>query len=82
MATERLPMRKTLEILRLKWELQLSNRKAARSASVSPATVDQCLAARGVGRRDDVRASARDRRGRARGAALPGERGREHRAAG
>lgn len=43
MATERLPMRKTLEILRLKWELQLSNRKAARSASVSPATVINVL---------------------------------------
>jgi transposase len=39
MATERLPMRKTLEILRLKWELRLSNRLAARSAGVSPATV-------------------------------------------
>jgi len=43
MATERLPMRKTLEILRLKWELRLSNRKAARSASLSPATVVNVL---------------------------------------
>ena len=43
MATERLPMRKTLEILRLKWELRLSNRQAARSAAVSPATVVNVL---------------------------------------
>ncbi|HKR36016.1 MAG TPA: IS21 family transposase [Steroidobacteraceae bacterium] len=39
MATERLPMRKALEILRMKWELRLSNRQVARSAAVSPATV-------------------------------------------
>lgn len=39
MATERLPMKQALEILRLKWELRLSNRRAARSAGVSPATV-------------------------------------------
>ena len=39
MASERLPMRKAQEILRLKWELRLSNRQAARSAGVSPATV-------------------------------------------
>ena len=38
-ATERLPMRKTREILRLKWELRLSNRDAARSVGVSPGTV-------------------------------------------
>jgi transposase len=38
-ATERLPMKQALEILRLKWELRLSNRRAARSAGVSPATV-------------------------------------------
>jgi hypothetical protein len=43
MATERLPMRKTLEILLLKWELRLSNREAARSAGVSPATVVNVL---------------------------------------
>jgi transposase len=42
-ATERLPMRKTREILRLKWELQLSNRDAARSVGVSPGTVDNVL---------------------------------------
>lgn len=42
-ATERLPMRKALEVLRLKWELRLSNRKAARSASLSPATVINVL---------------------------------------
>lgn len=39
MASERLRMHKALEILRLKWALRLSNREAARSASVSPATV-------------------------------------------
>jgi transposase len=32
-------MRKTREILRLKWELRLSNRDAARSVGVSPGTV-------------------------------------------
>lgn len=39
MATERLLMRKAHEILRTKWELGFSNRQAARSAGVSPATV-------------------------------------------
>lgn len=39
MATERLPMRKAHEILRTKWELGFSNRQAARSTGVSPATV-------------------------------------------
>ncbi len=43
MANERLPMRKVLEILRLKWELRLSNRRVARSAGVSPATVVNVL---------------------------------------
>jgi transposase len=42
-ATERLPMRKTREILRLKWELRLSNRQTARSVGVSPGTVDNVL---------------------------------------
>lgn len=36
-------MRKTREILRLKWELRLSNRDAARSVGVSPGTVDNVL---------------------------------------
>jgi transposase len=36
-------MRKTREILRLKWELRLSHRYAARSVGVSPATVDNVL---------------------------------------
>jgi hypothetical protein len=36
-------MRQTREILRTKWELGFSNRKAARSAGVSPATVDNVL---------------------------------------
>lgn len=36
-------MRKTREILRLKWQLRLSNREAARSVGVSPATVDNVL---------------------------------------
>ncbi len=44
MATERLPMRKALEVLRLKWELGLSNRNAARSARLSAATVSNVLA--------------------------------------
>ena len=39
MATERLTMSKAIEILRLKWELRLSNRAAARSVGVSPSTV-------------------------------------------
>jgi transposase len=36
-------MRKTREILRLKWELRLSNRDTARSVGVSPGTVDNVL---------------------------------------
>lgn len=36
-------MRKTREILRLKWELRLSHRQTARSVGVSPATVDNVL---------------------------------------
>ncbi|HEY6882166.1 MAG TPA: IS21 family transposase [Polyangiales bacterium] len=36
-------MRKTREILRLKWELRLSNRDAARSVGVSPGTVVNVL---------------------------------------
>ena len=44
MATERLPMRKALEVLRLKWELGLSNRNAARSVRLSAATVSNVLA--------------------------------------
>jgi len=39
MATERLTMPKAIEILRLKWELRLSNRAAARSAGVSVGSV-------------------------------------------
>lgn len=39
MATERLHMRKIREVLRAKWELRLSNRQAAKSAGVSPASV-------------------------------------------
>jgi transposase len=39
MATERLLMRNTREVLRAKWELRLSNRQAAKSAGVSPASV-------------------------------------------
>ena len=35
MATERLPMRKIREVLRLRWQLQLSMREVARSAVVS-----------------------------------------------
>jgi len=39
MPQERLSMRKTREILRLKWECGLSNRAVAQSCSVSPSTV-------------------------------------------
>jgi hypothetical protein len=39
MATERLSMPKAQEILRLKWELRLSNRATARCARVSAGTV-------------------------------------------
>ena len=43
MATERLLMRNVREILRAKWELRLSNRKAAKSAGVSAASVVNVL---------------------------------------
>ena len=43
MANRRLSMRKTREILRLKYELKLSNRKIARSCSISPETVGKVL---------------------------------------
>ena len=36
-------MRKTKEILRLKYELGLSNRKIARSCSISPETAGKVL---------------------------------------
>ena len=39
MATERLPMRKTKEILRQKWTLCRTNREVARSVGVSAGTV-------------------------------------------
>jgi len=39
MATERVPMRKIGEILRLKWVAQRSHREAARSQGVSPGAV-------------------------------------------
>lgn len=39
MATERLPMRKTREILRLKWVLHRSNRETARSLGISAGAV-------------------------------------------
>jgi len=43
MPAPRLSMRKTREILRLRWELGLSLREAARSCDVSPSTVSDCL---------------------------------------
>ena len=43
MANRRLSMRKTKEILRLKYEFGLSNRKIARSCSISPDTVGKVL---------------------------------------
>ena len=39
MATERVPMRKIREILRLKWVAQRSHREVARSLGVSPGAV-------------------------------------------
>ena len=46
MATERLPMRKIRDILRLKWTLQRSHRETARSVGVSAGSVASvvCLA--------------------------------------
>jgi IS30 family transposase len=43
MAQERLTMRKTSEVLRLKWECKLSNRAIARSCSISHSTVGEYL---------------------------------------
>ena len=43
MAKRRLSMRKTKEILRLKWACQQSNRQIAKSCHVSHSTVGQCL---------------------------------------
>jgi len=43
MAQERLTMRKTHEVLRLKWECGLSNRAIARSCSISHSTVGEYL---------------------------------------
>jgi hypothetical protein len=39
MATKRLTMRKTREILRLKWEVGLSHRQVAKSLGISPGAV-------------------------------------------
>jgi hypothetical protein len=44
MATERLSMRKTREILRLKWELRRSHREIARALAVGLATVSDTAA--------------------------------------
>src|SRR5690242_11141708 len=43
MATERLSMRKTREILRQKWELKRSNREVALSVGSSPSTVSETV---------------------------------------
>ena len=43
MAQERLTMRKIAEVLRLKWECDLSNRAIARSCSISHSTVAEYL---------------------------------------
>ena len=43
MPAERLSMRKTREVLRLKWALGLSARQAAGSAAVARSTVSECL---------------------------------------
>lgn len=44
MPAHRLTMRKTREILRLKWFAKLSARQVARSCKVSPTTVSDCVA--------------------------------------
>jgi transposase len=50
MATERLPMRKLREILRLKWVAERSHRETARSLGVSPGAVASAVSrARAVG---------------------------------
>jgi transposase len=43
MATERMPMRKTREVLRLKWVAQRSHREVAASVGVSPGAVGSVL---------------------------------------
>ena len=43
MPAERLSMRKTREVLRLKWAFGLSARQAAGSAAVARSTVSECL---------------------------------------
>ena len=43
MATERVPMRKIREILRLKWVAERSHREAARSLGVSPGAVASAI---------------------------------------
>ncbi len=43
MANRRLSMRKTKEVLRLKYEVGLSNRQISRSCSISPETVGKVL---------------------------------------
>ena len=40
----RLSMRKTREILRLRWGLELAGREVARSVRCSPSTVSDCVA--------------------------------------
>jgi len=44
MPAQRLTMRKTREILRLKWGLGLSTREIGRSCRISPTTVSNCVA--------------------------------------
>lgn len=43
MPQERLSVRKTQEVLRLKWEVRLGNRAIARSCSISPTTVSEYI---------------------------------------
>jgi DNA-directed RNA polymerase specialized sigma subunit len=50
MATERLPMRKIREVLRLRWQLRLTVREAARSLGVSLGVVSK-MGARAASRR-------------------------------
>ena len=70
MATERLPMRKIREVLRLRWQLELTVREAAASVGVSVGVV-QKTAARAATARALTWAGGRGARRRgARGAAL------------
>ena len=62
MTQERLTMRKIAEVLRLKWECQLSNRAIARSCSISHSTVSR-VSTTCPGSRSELAAPRRHGRG-------------------